>query len=123
MLSSPDRGPRPLGLLLALAWAGAVWYFSSQSDPPGSGILDVPAADKLAHFGLFFVQAALLRFAGLSGTAAAFAALVLGAVDELHQAFVPGRSPDLLDLVADGLGAVLGAWAVGWAARRADRSR
>jgi len=29
-------------------------------------------------------------------------------LDEIHQAFVPGRSSDLADLVADGLGACAG---------------
>jgi VanZ family protein len=32
--------------------------------------------------------------------------LLLGALDETHQMFVPGRDPDLHDLYADGLGAV-----------------
>ena len=33
-----------------------------------------------------------------------------GISDEIHQSFVPGRSPDLWDLVADSLGALLGAY-------------
>jgi VanZ family protein len=35
-----------------------------------------------------------------------------GGVDELHQLFVPGRSTDFADILADGLGAILAAW--GW---------
>lgn len=40
---------------------------------------------------------------------AAGASLLYGATDELHQAFVPNRSPDPRDLLADGLGAGIGA--------------
>jgi VanZ family protein len=51
--------------------------------------------------------------------AAALFALVFGASDEFHQWFVPGRSVDVFDLLADFtgglLGGVLGAM---WASRR-----
>lgn len=123
MPTSRGHAIRPLRLVPAIAWAAAVWFFSSLSEPPGGEALDVPYGDKAAHFFLFFVQAGLFRFAGLSGRAAFAVTLALGALDELHQAFVPGRSPDALDLVADAAGAVLGAWAVGWAARRGKRAR
>jgi VanZ family protein len=35
---------------------------------------------------------------------------VYGATDELHQLFVPQRSTELSDVVADSLGAALAAW-------------
>lgn len=35
--------------------------------------------------------------------------LVWGVLDEIHQAFVPGRSADINDVAADALGAILGA--------------
>jgi hypothetical protein len=35
-------------------------------------------------------------------------ALVYGVTDEFHQAYVPGRSPDVFDWLADAAGAVLG---------------
>jgi len=44
----------------------------------------------------------------------AFVLTVLyGVSDELHQAFVPGRTPELMDVVADGAGAVIGICALG----------
>lgn len=116
-------GLRPLRLVAAVAWAASVWMLSSMSDPPGTDLVAFPFQDKVAHLGLFFVQAGLLRFAGLRAPWAVAIAVSLGAVDELHQAFVPDRSPDLVDLAADAVGAALGAAAVGWSARRARRAR
>ena len=51
------------------------------------------------------------------------ASLVAAAGDEWHQGAVPGRSPDLLDLLADSLGIALAAfaWAC-WARRPRHRS-
>jgi VanZ family protein len=40
-------------------------------------------------------------------------AVAYGALDEWHQAFVPGRSSDVLDLAADATGALLGVIACG----------
>lgn len=114
---------RVLRLLPAVAWFGLTWWLSSRADPPGSDLLAIPFADKLGHAGLFAVQAGLLRLAGLRVRLAVLFAVALGALDELHQAFVPGRSPDLADLAADAVGAVVGAAAVQWAATRLGRGR
>src|SRR5690606_26058017 len=92
-------------LLPAVAWGGLTWWLSSQSHPPGSGMIDLPFGDKLAHMALFGAQAALLRLAGLRLGHAVLFAVALGALDELHQAFVPRRQPDLADLAADAVGA------------------
>lgn len=43
---------------------------------------------------------------------AVFISLLWGLSDEIHQALVPGRSPELADIVADLLGAIVGA--TGW---------
>lgn len=113
-----DAAPRLLRFLPALAWVALTWWLSSQTSPPGAGLLDLPFADKIGHAGLFAVQAGLLRLAGLSWGHAVLFATALGALDELHQAFVPDRRPDLLDLAADAVGASIGAAVVGWFARR-----
>jgi VanZ family protein len=44
---------------------------------------------------------------------------VLGAADELHQKFIPGRDTELLDWAADTTGGLLGAMT--WAAFRSRR--
>ncbi len=74
--------------------------------------------DKLAHLLAYAVLGVLFllplcggRLSQMHGRTAAMAVLLAtlyGAFDEVHQAFTPGRSPDVRDLVADCLGAALG---------------
>ncbi len=102
----------------AVSLMAAIWWFSSLSRlpelPPG---LD---SDKLVHavvYGLlaWLLWVGLVRGGNMESRRAAWAAGVLavayGAVDEIHQGFVPLREPDVLDLLADGMGAALcGVW-------------
>ncbi len=75
-----------------------------------------PGADKVAHFGFYGVAGFLFvlwrREIGAGAAvavvwAAIFAAL-LGAVDEFHQQWIPGRSMEFLDWVADFAGGTSG---------------
>ncbi len=80
--------------------------------------------DKLVHLALYGVLGATLAWGKRkSGTKIPHWALIglgmlYGAVDELHQSFVPNRVPSVSDLVADaigvlaGYGVVLTLWAV-----------
>lgn len=74
---------------------------------------DLPL-DKIAHFASYGVLAALTLRATLTwhrwGTlvAVVVAIALFGAVDEWHQAFIPGRSTSLADWLADLSGAVVG---------------
>lgn len=110
----------------ALAWAAFVFVLLSL---PGSSVprfsfslLGVPS-DAMVHAGLFAVLMVLLarawRLGGLphptpsptclQALAAAWtASLAFGAMTELWQHVIPGRSGDVMDLVADGAGAALG---------------
>ena len=76
-------------------------------------------SDKIKHFGAYFVLAILLnftlyvqnRFPLLSKKSFYFAflfTLMYGIIDEVHQIFIPGRSFDWWDLVADVVGSLLG---------------
>ncbi len=101
-------------LLPAIAYAALIFWLSSLPNPLPhlSGRLN----DKLLHLVEYAAFAAVATWS-LSHLvalprAARWAALVgslYGATDELHQRFVPRRSADLADWVADTLGAVLGA--------------
>ena len=77
----------------------------------------LPHADKLVHAGLYAVLAALLARALLgsrlrpllAGALAVLLATGFGGIDELSQQLSPGREPSGLDLVADAVGAGVGA--------------
>lgn len=79
----------------------------------------VPFRDKGIHFleyavlGFLCANAARRSFpdrpAWRTFAVGAFVASAWGLGDELHQAFVPGRSAEILDWVADTLGSVTGA--------------
>jgi len=70
----------------------------------------VPAGwDKVAHFSTFALIAALLMY-GTAGQAplAILAAVVgFGALDEVHQLFVAGRTADVSDFIADAAAAAV----------------
>jgi VanZ family protein len=108
---------QPLSVLLAIAWAGVIFFLSSQ---PGIDTPPLfPHQDKLLHaiaFGLLgflvlgglrpgkdgYSRGQLLLAIAIAGT--------YGVLDEVHQHFVPGRMPDVLDVLADLIGAVLGVY-------------
>ena len=55
--------------------------------------------------------------------AATVLATLYGVSDEIHQMFVPPRTPDWQDVCADALGAMTGAVVVGLAANLLSRTR
>ena len=84
---------------------------------PGSDLpsVGVPYADKLVHLGLYAVLGALSALAmGAAARRGRVVVLTLGlialfaAVDEWHQRFIPGRSTDAIDWIADVAGATTG---------------
>jgi VanZ family protein len=112
---------RAAAWLPALAWAGAIFFLSSRSTLPAPGYF--PSADKLAHFVAYAIGGALLARAVLASAAPLSLAVALGWLhgigDEWHQSFVPGRSVDVWDWVADALGIVAGVYLYNrWHARR-----
>ena len=89
----------------ALLWAAVLFAVSSRSTLPGDlggGI------DKLAHFGAYAVLGVLLARAAVGSRWSIAWPVLIGlayaASDEIHQYFVPGRSADAGDWLADGLG-------------------
>lgn len=125
MFSKND--PRPRLWAPVAIYMGAIFYVSSMPDPA------IPTgADKPLHW-LAYMGLAVLVVRALAGGAgrrigvriAAVAMLITigyGVTDEVHQLFVPGRSADAYDLVADSAGALAGTvscWIWGlWDTRR-----
>lgn len=108
-------------------WTGvsvgiAVLIFVQSSQP---ALVDEPPiylwnVDKLLHFTAWLVLSATIRLS-LSPLVrnnpsqrllwiivAIMLAVSYGAIDEIHQSFVPSRTADLLDLLADSAGSVVG---------------
>jgi len=116
---------RRLSLPLALAWMALLFYLSHQ---PG---LDVPmlfpGQDKVIHAGVYAVLGALLLAAqprqaqGYSWRQINISALIAslyGLGDEIHQYFIPGRSTEVLDWLADTAGALIAASLLAWLSRK-----
>jgi len=113
------RMTRFLFLTLAAAWAGVIFYLSSQ---PGTDTpLLFPGQDKLFHmaaFGIlgFFLMGGMKTRSSGYRTGQVWFVVVLvmlyGLLDEFHQYFVPGRDADIFDALADATGGLLGAWSM-----------
>lgn len=82
------------------------------------GVRHVPLRDKGIHFIEFAVLGWLCASASSrtwpsasawrTATFAVFVAVLWGLSDEIHQALVPGRSPEFGDIIADLFGAIAG---------------
>jgi VanZ family protein len=94
---------------LSFLWAGLIFWFSSSSDAQGGFWLieALPYGDKLAHTCAFGVLGLLLSQAIQRWWIALSLTSLYGLSDEIHQYFVPGRSVDITDWIADTLGAGL----------------
>lgn len=102
----------------AILWALLLFIFSSIPHPPNVKIL-ASYDDLFKHaivygiFGFFIARALFYqsRFRRLRENYVIFA-LLLGALygisDEFHQYFVPGRSSEILDVLADCFGIMIG---------------
>jgi VanZ family protein len=86
--------------------------------PAPKSIPDLPYFDKLLHtggyalLGLLFCRAYRSRWPTASGRSlarwAVLSATLFGLSDEIHQSFVPYRTADAWDVLADALGGGLG---------------
>lgn len=106
--------------LPAVLYMMAIFILSSIPDlgaPPG-GVSD-KSLHMLSYAGLGVLlllplaKGALSRVTWRRAAAAIALATLYGLSDEFHQSFVPGRSPELLDVAADAAGATLGVAVVG----------
>jgi len=126
--------------LPAIAQAALIFVLSAQ---PNLHLAEQPLLDfllhKLGHLVVYGLLAAFVAWAlegprgelagGRRNGASRWWALPLllcfayGATDELHQTFVHGRGPSPVDVLIDGLGALLGLAVYSWLARRRGSGR
>jgi len=92
---------------------------------PGAGSLFPSPWDRLAHLCVYGALAICLRL-GAGHLSAAWVVLitaVIGLLDEIHQAFIPGRTAGIIDFLADTCGALAGVAALkAWDALRSLQS-
>ncbi len=123
------RPGRAVRWLVVALWMGVIFYVSAQPDLPhhpqaGTDVM----LKKLAHMAEYGILASLVYWAWKrddhsTHRGAALVALVVAGLyavtDEIHQAFVPGRSPQLLDVAFDLMGASLALFIVArWSSSR-----
>jgi len=100
-------------------WAGLIWWLSTHEGGTGDGTFWMMWLGNLAHaplFGLLALWLALAaprravggwaRLSRLDRTWIFVAVAAWGAMDEVHQSFVPGRDASVLDLMTDSAGAL-----------------
>lgn len=108
-------------LPLALYWAVLITLTSL----PGRDLPNIKVSDKIEHIIAFCGLAILLKmtlmvqnkFENFKKNSSLFTLIIIGiyaGLDELHQLFIPGRSCDILDWLADMTGAFIAAFLIGF---------
>jgi len=96
-----------------ILWMALIFYLSGRSD------ISIPSGTDKSLHGFGYTMLALLIVRALAGglparitigtmLAAVLIATTYAATDEFHQMFVPGRTADVRDWIADALGAAVG---------------
>jgi VanZ family protein len=105
--------------ILVGGYAAGIFALSSISDLPAVPTRDIPHFDKICHaiayagltLGLIYALALTLPTRTVSRVLfmAAILAVCYGVINEFHQLFRPGRSMSFADMVANAIGAAVGA--------------
>ena len=109
--------------IFVLYWLPVILYclliFIQSSYPVIQSLPSIPHMDKLAHTGAYallgflffrvFQTTSIQKNAVLLVIFSALASSLYGISDEIHQYFVPSRTADIVDVLADAAGSVLGA--------------
>lgn len=104
---------------LAAGWSGIIWTLLTLPSEKTPDIGFIPLGDKLGHVALYCVWSILICWAANTSLRAlsvigirflvVLAAIVYGSALEVYQAGI-GRDMDIVDIIADALGAVAGQW-------------
>jgi VanZ family protein len=111
-------------------WGLFLLTLTSWPSPPEVPVVSqIPDFDKLVHFTLYGVQGFLLyfaitwpdrRFSWLRVATIAAIVAVWGMLDEVHQAFIPGRFMEGADVMGDLAGGTVGAILASWVSTRSQ---
>lgn len=111
----------------AILYYALIFYFSSRIYEAKIDIFFFDKGLHVVEFGLlgFFLSLGYFRSLNSSHRIKAFLTLssgvILGTLDELHQYFVPGRSSEILDVIADAIGIFIGLLVYLYLSRKAKR--
>lgn len=108
-----SRGPfRVAPWIPSVAWVLVLYTASAQASIPSPSRWGL--TDKQVHFAVYAVLGGTLAWGwwrsrrAVPHWVAVGAGLLYGVLDEVHQAFVPGRSPEMGDVLADWAGVIVG---------------
>jgi len=129
LFGPPDPAGRRRAVWAAVAWGVFLLTLTSWPSPPEVPVVSgIPNFDKLVHTFLYGVEGFLLcravawphasRSAWLRALAIAGVIAVWATLDEIHQFWIPGRSMEGLDALADVAGGFTGALTSAWLALR-----
>jgi VanZ family protein len=112
---TPLASPRLRRFCLAFAAAMVFLLFYLGAKPIAVNLFPEPW-DKLAHFIAFGAIAGLLGIGMVRSRPLLLVAVVsaIGAIDEWHQLYLPGRSADVNDWLADFAAAIVAASLIEW---------
>ncbi len=124
-----DASTRRRARKAALLWGLFLLVLTSWPSPPEVPVVSaIPNIDKVVHGLLYGVEGFFLyfavawpgprRFSLLRALTIAGSLAVWGTLDEIHQAWIPGRMPEAGDALVDAVGGFLGGLAASWASRR-----
>ena len=107
--------------LPSFGWMGVIFYLSARSGSELKGMFPFFDSFNFGHLIAYFILAVLFYWALLPlqrkwkwdiRIIAIILCFLYGLTDEWHQSLVPGRMPDVMDLVNDVIGATVGMAAV-----------
>jgi VanZ family protein len=118
----------------AILWGIFLLALTSWPSPPEVPIASaIPDFDKIVHAFLYGVEGFLLfravawpagsKSTWLRALAIAGVLAVWGTIDEIHQAWIPGRSMEASDALMDTVGGFAGAFVASWLSRRGTSVR
>ncbi|HSA06965.1 MAG TPA: VanZ family protein [Candidatus Gastranaerophilales bacterium] len=101
---------KTLKIIPAVSYFWLIWFLSSHEIP-----IDISSSDKILHTIEYSVMGLFLSYGIINaddfnrtGEIFVFFASLTGAIDEIHQAFVPGRTASFADFAVDILGCAIG---------------
>lgn len=111
--------------LPAIGWMAVIFFMSARTGSElNKWFFFIPNLNW-GHLVEYFILGLLVYYALARSTrlrrifiVTVLISTLYGATDEFHQAFVPGRTPDIADLTNDAIGSILAVVLIRWRSRK-----